>query len=64
MRLFRIIKLVFEIVFDLFKRVYPYLCDSWKLHIKFQMISFVGQTIIIIIIIEIIYKDCILFVWW
>ena len=28
----------------LFRGVYPYLCDSWKLHIKLQMISFVGTN--------------------
>ena len=37
----RIIILVFEIIKDLFERVSLYHCDSWKLYIKLQMISFV-----------------------
>ena len=37
----RIIILVFEIVQDLFRRVYLYYYDSWKLYIKLQMVPFV-----------------------
>ena len=37
----RIIVLVFEIVKDLFRIVYLYHYDSWKLYINLQMVPFV-----------------------
>ena len=46
----RIIILVFEIVEDLLRRVYPYHCDSWKLYIKIQMISFVFYRLLLLLL--------------
>ena len=46
----RIIILVFEIIEDLFMRVYPYHCDSWKLYIKLQMISFVFYKLLLLLL--------------
>jgi len=40
----RIIVLVFEIDWDLFRRVYLYHYDSWKLYIKLQTVPFVFFT--------------------
>ena len=48
----RIIILVFEIVEDLSRRVYPHHCDSWKLYIKFQMISFVFYRLLLLLLLR------------
>ena len=46
----RIIILVFEIIKDLFERVSLYHCDSWKLYIKLQMISFVFYKLLLLLL--------------
>ena len=46
-KIVRIIVLVFEIVQDLFRRVYLYHYDSWKLYIKLQMVPFIWYKLLL-----------------
>ena len=46
----RIIALVFEIVSDLFRRVYLYHYNSWKLYIKLQMVPFVFYRLLLLLL--------------
>ena len=58
----RIIRLVFEIVYDLFRRVYPYHCDFLEVAYKTPN-DFFCISQIMIIIIQIICRNCIVFIW-